>query len=85
MEYINKGKGDGEIILSDGKNEAYFEFIDMYVVDGKEYAVLLEEGDDTITIMGFSEACGKAPEKFYEIQDDEIFSRVLALYENDTE
>ena len=84
MEYINKGK-DGNIILSDGKNEATFEFIEMYVLDGEEYAVLLEEGDDMITIMKFTEASGKSPEKYSEIEDDEIFDKILMLYEEDAE
>ena len=29
MDYVNKGK-NGEVILSDGKNEAAFEFLEMY-------------------------------------------------------
>lgn len=84
MEYINKGK-DGEIILSDGKNDAAFEFIDMYVLDGQEYAVLLELYDDMITIMKFTEATDGNPEKYSEIEDDEIFEKILALYEEDND
>lgn len=84
MDYINKGK-DGEIILSDGKNEAVFEFIEMYVLDGNEYAVLLQEGDDMITIMKFTESDGKNKEIYSEIEDDEIFDRILALYEEDND
>lgn len=85
LEYVNIGKGDGKIILTDGKDRASFDFIDMYVVEGKEYAVLLEDGDDMVTIMGFSEGDGKNPEKFYTVDDDKIFDRVLSLYENDDE
>lgn len=85
MEYVNIGKGDGEIILTDGKDRASFEFIDMYVVDNEEYAVLLQDGDDMITIMRFSESKGSEPEKFYTVEDDEVFNRVLAMYENDEE
>lgn len=82
MEYINKGK-NGEIILSDGKNEAMFEFLEMYVLDGEEYAVLLEYGDDCVTLMKFFEADGKNPERYCPIEDDEIFERLLQMYEND--
>jgi hypothetical protein len=82
MDYINKGK-DGDIILSDGKNEAVFEFIEMYVLDGTEYAVLLEEGEDFVTIMKFTEADGKNPEIYSEIEDDDVFEKVLALYNED--
>ena len=80
MEYINKGK-NGEIILTDGKNEGVFEFLEMLVLDGEEYAVLLEDGDDMITIMKFIEADGKTPEKYTEIEDDETFDKLLSMYE----
>ncbi|MBQ6898046.1 MAG: DUF1292 domain-containing protein [Clostridia bacterium] len=84
MDYINKGK-NGEIILSDGKNEAEFEFFEMYVLDGQEYAVLLQAGDDMITIMKFTEADGKSPEIYSEIEDDEIFQKLLSMYEEDND
>ena len=84
MEYINKGT-NGDIILTDGTNEAEFEFLEMYVLDGREYAVLLEAGDDMITIMQFTEATDKNPEKYSEIEDDEIFEKILTLYEEDND
>ncbi len=84
MEYINKGK-DGDIILTDGKNEAVFEFLEMYVFDGEEYAVLLETGDDMITIMKFTESDGKNPEKYSEIEDDSIFDEILSMFEEDND
>lgn len=84
MEYINKGK-NGEIILTDGKNEAEFEFLEMYVLDGEEYAVLLETGDDMITIMKFTEGNASSPEKYSEIEDDDIFEKVYALYDADND
>lgn len=83
-EYINKGK-NGEILLSDGKNEAEFEFLEMYVLDGNEYAVLLEKGDDMITIMKFCEGDGKNPEAYSEIEDDDIFDKLLSMYEEDND
>lgn len=84
MDYKNKGK-NGEIILSDGRNEAEFEFLEMYVLDGQEYAVLLQAGDDMITIMKFTEADGKNPEIYSEIEDDEIFDTLLSMYEEDND
>ncbi len=84
MDYINKGK-NGEIILSDGKNEAEFEFLEMYVLDGQEYAVLLQAGDDMITIMKFTESDGKSPEIYSEIEDDETFNTLLSMYEEDND
>ncbi len=84
MDYINKGR-DGEIILTDGKNEAVFEFVEMYVLDGEEYAVLLELGEDMVTIMKFSEGKGNAPEIYSEIEDDEIFEKILTMYEEDND
>ena len=82
MDYINIGK-NGECILSDGKNQAEFDFLEMYVLDGKEYAVLQQSDDDMITIMRFFEAEGKNPERYSEIEDDEIFNNILALYNED--
>ncbi len=84
MDYKNKGK-NGEVILTDGKNEAEFEFLEMYVLDGQEYAVLLEAGDDMITIMKFTESDGKNPEIYSEIEDDEIFDKILSMYEEDND
>lgn len=84
MDYVNKGK-NGDIILSDGKNEAEFEFLEMYVLDDTEYAVLLETGDDMVTIMKFTESDGKNPEIYSEIEDDGIFEKLLSMYESDND
>lgn len=84
MDYVNKGK-NGEVILTDGKNEAEFEFLEMYVLDGHEYAVLLQEGDDMITIMKFTESDGKKPEIYSEIEDEDVFERLLSMYEEDND
>ena len=84
MDYVNKGK-NGEVILTDGKNEAEFEFLEMYVLDGQEYAVLLEAGDDMITIMKFTESDGKKPEIYSEIEDEAIFEKLLSMYEEDND
>lgn len=84
MDYVNKGK-NGDIILTDGKNEGSFEFLEMLVLEGEEYAVLLEDGDDMITVMKFTEANGKTPEIYSEIEDDEIFEKLLLMYEEDNE
>ncbi len=84
MDFTNKGK-NGEIILSDGKNEERFEFLEMYVVGSQEYAVLASENDGDIIVMKFTEAKGKNPEIYSVIEDDEIFEKVVALYENDEE
>ena len=84
MDYVNKGK-NGEVILTDGKNEAEFEFLEMYVLDGQEYAVLLQAGDDMITIMKFTESDGKKPEIYSEIEDEEIFEKLLSMYEEDND
>lgn len=84
MDYVNKGK-NGEVILTDGKNEAEFEFLEMYVLDSQEYAVLLQEGDDMITIMKFTESDGKKPEIYSEIEDEDVFERLLSMYEEDND
>ncbi len=83
MDFINKGK-NGEIILSDGKDEARFEFLEMYVLDSQEYAVLLSE-DDEIIVMKFTESEGNTPEIYSVIEDDDIFEKIVSLYECDEE
>ena len=57
----------------------------MYVLDGQEYAVLLEAGDDMITIMKFTEADGRKPEIYSEIEDEAIFEKLLSMYEEDND
>ena len=84
MEYINKGK-NGEIILAYGKEEIHCEFLEMYVVDGEEYAVLLEDGSEEVLLMKFKEGDGKNPECFSEIEDDTLFEKVWQLFEADCE
>lgn len=84
MEYVNKGK-NGEIILSYGNEEIHCEFLEMYVVDGEEYAVLLEDGSEEVLLMKFKEGDGKNPESFSEIEDDKLFSKVWELFEKDCE
>lgn len=84
MEYINKGK-NGEIILSYKNEEIHCEFLEMYVVDGEEYAVLLEDGSEEVLLMRFKEGDGKNPESFSEIEDDTVFEKVWNLFEADGE
>lgn len=84
MEYVNKGK-DGEIILSYGNEEIHCEFLEMYAVDGEEYAVLLEDGSEEVLLMKFNESDGKNPESFSEIEDDAVFEKVWKLFEADCE
>ena len=64
MEYIKKGEKDGDLLLAapDGR-QAYFTFLEMAVVNGREYAALLEQGDDRFTVLRFTEAGQGRPDE----------------------
>lgn len=81
MEYIKTAEKDDMICLSDGKNRGWFEFAEMCVVDGKEYAALIQQGEDFPLIMELCEnRDGK--ECYLSIDDDEIFEKVCAVFED---
>ena len=81
MELIKTGEEGSLILLSDKKgNSAYFEFVEMIVVDNVEYAVLLEEGDDMVTIMRFEEKGTDGKEHYYSVDDDDIFEQVFSVF-----
>lgn len=84
MEFIKTGEKEDMIRLSDGKNSAWFEFMEMAVVDGSEYAALLQQGDDEPVILRLSEdADGR--EKYLTVDDDALFDKVLAALEENME
>lgn len=78
-ELKKTGEKDDYIILSDGENMAKFEFIDMCVVNKKEYAALLQEGDDTLLLMRFVEKDGE--EYYYTIENDAEFGAVYNAFD----
>lgn len=81
MELIKTGEEGSLILLSDkNSNSAYFEFVEMIVVDNEEYAVLLEDGDDMVTIMRFEENGADGKEHYYSVDDDEVFERVFSIF-----
>lgn len=82
MEYVKKGEKDGEILLAapDGR-QAWFTFLEMAAVDGREYAALLEEGDDRFTVLGFAEAENGAPERYFTEDDPARFGAACAALE----
>ena len=81
MELIKIKDADGTMILADADgNSAEFEFIDMRVLDGTEYAVLLQTGDDMVLPMRFEEKGRDGKEHYYTIDDDYIFERVYEAF-----
>lgn len=70
MKYKKTGEKDEYIILTDENGEkTSFEFLDMSVYKGGEYAVLLQKGDDMVTILRFFE--GENGKEEYCIAEDE--------------
>ena len=81
MELIKTGEEGSLILLSDKNgNSAYFEFVEMIVVDNTEYAVLLEDGDDMVTIMRFEENGADGKEHYYSVDDDDVFEQVFSVF-----
>ncbi|MBQ2759780.1 MAG: DUF1292 domain-containing protein [Clostridia bacterium] len=84
MELIKTGEEGSLLLLSDKNgNSAYFEFVEMIVVDNTEYAVLLEDGDDMVTIMRFEEKGADGKEHYYSVDDDEIFEQVFGIFKEE--
>lgn len=79
-EYIKVGERDGEIVLQapDGAR-ASFEFLELANVNGREYAALLERGDDAATILRFLEDGER--ERYALIEDDAEFEAAAAALE----
>ena len=85
MELVKTGDADGLMILADGAgNTAAFEFLEMYVLDGAEYAVLLQNGDDMVTILRLEETDGGG-ERYYTVEDDDVFEEVYRRFMSDHE
>ena len=82
MTFVKTGEKDGYILLSDSNgNSAYFEFLEMAVLNGKEYAALVETENDDLIILSFSEdSCGT--ERYTVIDDDDEFELVSVFFEN---
>ncbi len=81
MDFVKVGEKDGNSILADKQgNRAVFEFLEMTVIEQAEYAALLQTDDDGIVLLRFTEgANGK--EVYSSIDDDELFERVAAAFE----
>ena len=75
---------DGLMILSDEEgNTGTFEFLEMYVRDGAEYAVLLQSGDDMVTILRMEESGDDGKERFFYVDDDAVFEEIYASFMSD--
>ena len=77
MEFIKTGEKEDLIRLSDGKDSAWFEFIEMTAHNGFEYAAILQQGEDEPVIMRFDENGEDGKEHYYTIDDDSEFNAVL--------
>lgn len=78
------GDSDGTMILADENgNTGEFEFLEMYVRDGSEYAVLLQKGDDMVTIMRFEEQTANGKEHFFSVDDDALFESIYRQFRED--
>lgn len=81
MRFEKVSDKDGNIILADAEgNTAEFEFVEMSVFDGEEYAVLLEKGDDMVTILRFEENAPDGREYYYTVDDDDVFESVYEAF-----
>lgn len=84
MELVKIKDADGLMVLSDKDgNTAEFEFLELYVRKGSEYAVLLQKGDDMVTIMRFVERSADGKERYYPIEDDALFDDLFRQFTED--
>ena len=84
MEYIRIADADGLMVLADEEgNTAAFEFLEMYVRDGAEYAVLLQQGDDMVTILRLEEDGADGKERYYCVEDDSLFESLYDAFTED--
>ena len=80
MIFRKEGEKDGDLILrnADGQT-AVFAFLELVVVDGREYAALLQRGDTEITVLRLLD--DRKQETYAMIEDDDEFEAVLAALE----
>ena len=72
------------MVLSDGEgNTALFEFLELYARGGEEYAVLLQSGDDMVTILRFVENAADGREHYFPVEDDAVFEEIYAAFAED--
>ncbi|MBQ6864983.1 MAG: DUF1292 domain-containing protein [Clostridia bacterium] len=72
---------DGNIILADADgNKAVFEFLEMAVVDGDEFAALLETDTESVVILRLHEM-NDGHESYETIDDDALFKKVVQCFE----
>lgn len=84
MEFLKIKDVDGMMLLADKDgNTAEFEFVEMYARGGSEYAVLLQTGDDMVTILRFEEQGADGRERYYTVEDDDVFNAVYADFVRD--
>ena len=79
MEFIKSGERDGLLLLRSETGEtAAFEFLDMAVVNGREYAALLQQGEAEITVLRLLE--DGARERYAVTADDEEFAAAVQAF-----
>ena len=84
MELVKIRDADGLMVLADEDGDtAEFEFLELYARGGCEYAVLLQKGDDMVTIMRFVEKCPDGKERYYPIEDDALFDELFRQFAED--
>ncbi len=81
MEFVKTGEKDDMIRLSDGKNSAWFEFIESAAVNGKEYAALLQQGDDSPLILQIGDISEDGKERYFSVDDDAEFEKACSALE----
>lgn len=83
MIYKKTGEKDEYIILTDEQgNKASYEFLDMSIYESNEYAVLLQKGDDMVTILRFNET-ENGGEEYFTFDDDRAFNAVYAKFKTE--
>lgn len=72
-------KGELFRLVSPDGRSAWFEFLEMAVVDGAEYAALLETGDDAPVVLRLCEDPAGGAERYETVEDEALFERVSGV------
>ena len=78
---FRKAEEKGELfsLVSPDGSRAWFEFLEMAVVDGVEYAALLEAGDDAPVVLRMTEDPSGGAEQYETVEDEALFGRVSGI------
>lgn len=78
MIFRKTGERDGYTVLNDGSTSLLFDFIEMTVLDGEEYAAFCEKESGELAVLRIAD--DSENEVYETIESDELFMRVCRKF-----